>query len=109
MAHTEPFGIACLRGDRGSTDATAILANLVIRYDDQRFFGQALTATPCASARVIAGQTPEPAASVAAGSVAAGASVTSASVAAGAWVAVGAAGLHAEKAMAKIVNTTIRE
>jgi hypothetical protein len=30
-------------------------------------------------------------------------------VVAGAWVAVGAAGEHAEKATAKIVNNTIRE
>jgi hypothetical protein len=65
--------------------------------------GHSPTATPCVSARVIAGHPAEPADSVAAiGSV----GLETASVASGAWVAVGAAGAHAEKARAKIVNNT---
>jgi hypothetical protein len=58
------------------------------------------------SARVIAGHPAEPADSVAAmGSV----GLEPASVASGAWVAVGAAGAHAETTIINIMNDSVRE
>src|SRR5688572_24273955 len=42
MAHTEPLGVAGFGGNGSPTETTAILTDLFVGYDYQRFFRQAL-------------------------------------------------------------------